>query len=113
MNRKLKVYPTGDPHRGPRRPQIKITGLWLRKAGFEPHQIYTVTIHQPGVMTITTETARLAELREREIDEYNQRHRHYCEHGHPTPDHPDYERRCPECEFWERVDYEYDHWRDK
>ena len=30
-----------------------------------------------------------------------------CEHGYPEG------RGCEECEFWERVDYEYDRYRDK
>jgi hypothetical protein len=30
-----------------------------------------------------------------------------CEHGYPEG------RGCEECEFWERVDYEYDRYMDK
>ena len=30
-----------------------------------------------------------------------------CEHGYPEG------RGCEECEFWERVDYEYDRYRDE
>ena len=30
-----------------------------------------------------------------------------CEHGIPT------DERCEKCEYWERVDYEYDRSRDK
>jgi hypothetical protein len=30
-----------------------------------------------------------------------------CEHGYPEG------RGCKECEFWERVDYEYDRYMDK
>ena len=30
-----------------------------------------------------------------------------CPHGYPEG------RGCQECEFWERVDYEYDRHRDK
>ena len=54
MQRKLKVYPQGDPWKGTEEPQIRFGGQWLRKAGFEPHQRYTITVHAPGVLTITT-----------------------------------------------------------
>jgi hypothetical protein len=30
-----------------------------------------------------------------------------CEHGYPEG------RGCEECEYWERVDYEYDNFKDK
>ena len=30
-----------------------------------------------------------------------------CEHGYPEG------RGCVECEWWERVDYEYDRYKDK
>ena len=37
MNRKLKVYRTGDVFRGKDQPQIRLQGRWLREAGFLPH----------------------------------------------------------------------------
>ena len=109
--RKLKVYPTGDPQRQGLRPQIKFGGLWLEAAGFEPHQIYTVTLHAKGIITLQTETARLAELQ----DSYLDHEPLYCEHDHPTPAHPNYPAfgQCPECAYWEQVDHEYDRSRDK
>ncbi len=32
----------------------------------------------------------------------------YCEHGYRRPEHPDGAEYCPECSFWEAVDYWYD-----
>jgi hypothetical protein len=39
-----------------------------------------------------------------------------CPHGVYLPHHPDYDPlvdHCPECAFWERVDYEYDRRMDR
>jgi hypothetical protein len=37
----------------------------------------------------------------------------FCEHGRPTPDHPDYEGRCPECDRWAWADMRYHALRDE
>ena len=42
-----------------------------------------------------------------EIDEDPVPEPELCPHGYPEG------RGCEECEFWERVDYEYDRLRDK
>jgi hypothetical protein len=39
-----------------------------------------------------------------------------CKHGHLLPDHPDYDPtidRCPECSYWERVDWAFDTYYDR
>ena len=53
MIRKLKVYLQGDPWKKTEQPQIRFGGRWLRDAGFEPGRTYRITIHTPGLLTIT------------------------------------------------------------
>lgn len=36
----------------------------------------------------------------------------FCHHGLPTPNHPEYEHRCPDCDREAYGDYLYDCWRD-
>ena len=43
----------------------------------------------------------------KEWDEVEESEDEYCEHGYY------HGRGCKECEFWERVDYEYDRYMDK
>ena len=35
----------------------------------------------------------------------------YCAHGLPTPEHPDYEGRCPDCDREAYGDMLFDSWR--
>jgi hypothetical protein len=49
QKRRLKVYETGDPHRGGILPQIRLQGKWLRQAGFAPG----------GQVEVQVETGRL------------------------------------------------------
>jgi hypothetical protein len=53
--RSLKIEAVGDFAAGKTKPQIRLTGRWLEKAGFKPGHRATVQIPKTGEMTIKIE----------------------------------------------------------
>jgi hypothetical protein len=119
MLRKLKVYEIGDVYRGKTQPQIRLQGRWLRQAGFRPHD--RIVVRKEGSRLVIEHSEQRAQVRSglglllsgkpgEECEMPDDEHTgdlELCEHGYPEG------HGCEECEYWQRVDYEYDRYRDK
>ncbi|MGB7768959.1 MAG: SymE family type I addiction module toxin [Verrucomicrobiia bacterium] len=50
--RTLKIETVGDFFYGKVAPKIRISGLWLERAGFKPGHRVVVNCEQPGILTV-------------------------------------------------------------
>ena len=60
-NRTLKIEATGDFWKGRIKPQIRLAGQWLERAGFPPGARVSVTWLAPGVIELRVVTTVAAE----------------------------------------------------
>jgi hypothetical protein len=51
-HRTLKIEAVGDFACGEIKPRIRLSGLWLERAGFKPGQRVEIHLHKPGEMRL-------------------------------------------------------------
>jgi len=56
--RTLKVHDSGDPYRQDVKPQIRLEGKWLLKAGVAPEDRVEVLNPRPGILVLRKLTAQ-------------------------------------------------------
>ena len=52
ISRTLKVHDSGDPYRQDVKPQIRLEGKWLLKAGVVPEDRVEVLNPRPGILVL-------------------------------------------------------------
>ena len=63
MVRELKIESTGDFYKGQVKPKIRISGIWLEKAGFKPGGRVSLKCVAPGIIEMhATETTTRGEV---------------------------------------------------
>jgi hypothetical protein len=67
--RTLKIEAEGDYFRGRIKPKLRLMGLWLERAGFEPGTRVSVRCLGSGVIELRSETSGVTEGKKASSDE--------------------------------------------